>query len=313
VARGRQSRRWTIRLRSRITTFHNKITDNKEVFDFYSNIISSLLTLIALGTTIYFSVSALQKTDEQNKNAAAQLILAQKQFEYSKQLHTEDSLASEQKDAVTNGRFIQDTIKQSKQAKYQDQRNLQQDKSNQLQYHLNQSQLRAIQIQASTAEAQFRQQQEQYKQQLYEQRPVFSIDSVRTTLINSVKSSIRFVISNKGIRPAHIDSTVIAFYNPQELCFSTTSMGSNLDLIAGQNFMETSSINIYNPCLQSQITVYYLVIYYKDRISGVSRVEPIFFHYEYSKQHQFLWARVTGKLRDDFAIKLKRKNILVID
>ncbi|MDB5288420.1 MAG: hypothetical protein JWR05_3369 [Mucilaginibacter sp.] len=306
--------------RNHIRDFHQQIETKPDVFNFYSNVISSILTLVALIVTIYFSLSALNKTDTQNKNAVeqliqakAQLILAQQQFQYSKQLHSEDLIASSIKDRITNERFIKDTIKQGQQERSQELRYRLQVGFNKQQYTVNKGQLKAIEIQAKTAEAQFFQSQDQYKQQQYEQRPIFNIDSVSVTSINMVKSSIRFNFSNSGIRSAHVDSTILAFYNPKELCLSVTSNTSNLDLVPRTSFLSTSPINIYQACLNSNLTVYYLLIYYRDKTTGVSQVEPIFFKYEYSKNKQFMWSRVTGPLKAEFANKLKIKKVLVIE
>lgn len=305
--------------RNYFNTLHHKIKDNPEIFDFYSNLGSSALTLLALGATIYFSLSALSKTDIQNQNAVeqlkeakAQLVLAQQQFQYSKQLHVEESISSNQKDAVSNERFIKDTIKQGQRERAQEGRNQLQDAANGQQFNLNKSQLKAIQTQAKIAESQFYQQQDQYKQQLYEQRSVLNIDSVHVDSINSPKSTIQFYFSNKGYRPAHVDSTVLAFYNPSGTCFSVTKNGSNLDLISRTNFLSTSQVNIWNDCLKNNLTIYYLLIYYKDKISGDNQVEPIFFRYGYL-HHQFFWTRVFGRDVDDFKAKLKRKNIFFIE
>lgn len=300
--------------------FHRKIKESPEVFNFYSNLFSSTLTLLALSATVYFSISALRKTDTQNKNAVeqlnqakAQLLLAQQQFQYSKQLHTEDSISSTIKEKIANDRFVKDTSKQGQREKAQEIRNHIQDAANEQQFILNKSQLKAIQIQAKTAEAQYFQQQQQYKQQQYEQRPVLNIDSINITKTNSIKSALRFYLSNKGIRIAHIDSTILAFYNPQLLCFSFTSDNANLDLIPGKTSLFTSKVNIYEACLNSNLTIYYLLIYYKDKTTGVSEIEPIFFTYKYVTPNQFSWSRARGPILKDFIISLKRKKILVIE
>ena len=60
--------------------FHEKIKKEPTIFDFYSKAISSLLTLMALGATIYFSLMALHKTDTQNQNAEKQLNEAKAQL-----------------------------------------------------------------------------------------------------------------------------------------------------------------------------------------------------------------------------------------
>lgn len=264
------------------------------------------LTIIALGFTIWYSSQSL-------KSANDQFHLAQKQFIESKKLHTEDSISSFQKDRVANGRFIKDTTKQGQHERAQEQRNHLQDALNQQQFDVNKSQLKAIQTQAKIAQSQFYQQQEQYKQQLYEQRPVFFIDSVSITTINSIRSTLRFYFSNQGIRSAHVDSTVLAFYNPLGTCFSVTPISSNQDLILQKTSLATTQINIWDDCLKSNLTVYYLLIYYKDKITGSNQIEPIFFRYEYLQQHRFFWSRVTGPVLIDFKVKLKKKKVFVIE
>lgn len=299
-------------------TFHKKIKDNPEVIDFYSKLISSIITLLALGATIYFSLKALSKTDIQNQNAGkqlkqakSQLTLAQQQFQYAKRLHTEDSISSAKKDKIANDRFILDTIKQAQREKMQELQNQLQNAASKQQFVLNKSQLKAIQIQAKTAKAQFRQQQSQYQQQIYEQRPVFLIDSVHNVTVNSVKSTTQVFISNKGIRTAHIDTVVFAFYNHYLLESHGIVDLSNLDLIPEKNYLATDPINIYEDCLNSHDTIYYLLICYRDKTTGASQKETIFFTYGYTKEHQFYWTHVLGPLKDDFITELKSKNIFV--
>src|SRR5206468_1925385 len=102
-----------------------------------------------------------------------QLRLAQEQFEYSKKLHTEDSIASEKKNKTSEQRFIRDTLKQAKQEQFEDKKERLQIQTNRQQFKLNEAQLKAAQAQANTMNAQYLQQQEQFVQQQYEQRPVF--------------------------------------------------------------------------------------------------------------------------------------------
>jgi hypothetical protein len=276
--------------------------------------------LLALTSTIFFSLSSLSKTDQQNKNATeqlmqakAQLMLAQQQFQYSKKLHTEDSLLSIGKEKLSNDRFVKDTARQRQRELAQQSRNQLQDIANKQQFNLNKSQLKAVQIQAKTAEAQYYQQQKQYQQQLYEQRPIFTIDSVQISNKNSVLSKLRFFISNVGYRPAHIDSTLLAFFNSDLLCFSVTSNVSNLDLIPGKNVIFTSEINIYQNCLLSNTTFYYLIVYYKDTYTGKNQIEPIFFTYQIIKPNKFGWSRIYGPAIEEFKNKLKQKKVLVVE
>ena len=217
------------------------------------------------------------------------------------------------KDLVSNYRFKEDTTKQGIKERSQERRNVLQDNANKQQLRINQSQLRAIQSQAKIAEDQFYQQQDVYKQQLYEQRPVFFIDSIHIDSINIAVSKFRFYVTNKGIRTAHIDSLVLAFYDPQNLCLSVTPQPSNLDLVPEKSFLATSDIVIYNECLHSASTIYYLLLFYKDKTTGTNQIEPIFFRYQYLPKHQFVWARVTGPAKEPFLKELKKKKVFVIE
>lgn len=300
--------------------FHSRIKASPEVFSFYSNLISSALPLAALCAAIYFSINALRKTDTQNqsvtlqlKHAKDQLSLAQKQFGYSKGLHTEDSIASDKKEKRSEQRFIRNTLKQAKQERLEDKKERLQTLTNRQQFKLNEAQLKAVQAQAKTMGAQYLQQQEQYIQQQYEQRPVFYIDIVQIKHINDVKSTIEFAFSNKRIRSAHVDSTIIAIYNELQGCFSVKANASNLALIPHQNSLLTSNIKIYKACLDSKTTVYHIIIYNKDRVTGSNRVDPIFFIWQYNNRHQFLWSRVNGPAIKEFVNRLARKKILVLE
>jgi len=292
---------------------NNWISANPNVAQFWGSILASLITLAALIITIFFSLSALKESHTQNLNASQQLILAKEQFQYAKKLHTQDSLISVKNDFMANERFKEDTTKQLKREKLQEVRNKIQDAANKQQLNLNAGQLLALQAQAKTSNELFLQQKDQYRQQLYEQRPIFYIDSLDITKITDVRSTIMFFFSNKGIRPAHVDSVALAFFNPLYLCFSVTKLNSNLDLLPTKNSLITSKINIYNDCLNNNQTVYYLLIYYKDNISGQSHIEPIYFQYTYTKQKQFTWNRYFGSSRAEFSKRLKTKGIFVLD
>lgn len=293
---------------------HRSVEDNPNVVSFYSNLISSLLTLSALIATVYFSVTTLQNAGQQLTEAGQQLKLAQQQFIYSKKQHSEDSLASIQKDLLLDQRFVDDTVKQNRREAYQEIRNRNQDEANKQQFVLNREQLKAIQLQAKTAESQLNQQLDQYKQQLYEQRPVFIIDSSHVVSVNSVKSTIQFTFSNKGFRSAHVDSVILAFDNEAKNCFSVTNNPGGFDAVNNhQSTLLTTPINIYNACLNDKKTIYYLLIYYKDKASGNSQIEPIFFIWNLLPNKQFGYQRVTNEYLTEFKKRLKRKSIFYID
>ncbi len=303
-----RSRNFLVRLFRKI---NDLVNNNPESSQFWGSIISSAITLLALLITVIFSWKALSESQKQNDNAKQQLNLAVSQFKSSQKQHSEDSITAANKEIIANDRFIKDTTKQSQREREQERRNQLQDAANKQQYELNKSQLNAVQVQANIAKQQFNQQQQQYKQQTYEQRPVFNIDSPTITKINSVKSTIGFSFSNQGIRPAHVDSMVLAYYNSKYLCFDVIISPSNLDLISQRISQITGQIQIFNDCVSSNLTTYYLLIYYKDIFSGTSKVEPIFFNYSYSNQHKFNWGHNYSPTNQEFIKLLNKKKIPV--
>lgn len=286
---------------------------NPETSQFWGSIISSAITLLALLITVFFSWKALSESQKQNNNAKQQLSLAVNQFKSSQKQKSEDSIANAKKDTIANNRFILDTVKQGQRERRQEHRNQLQDAANKQQYELNKSQLNAIQVQAQIAKDQFKQQQLQYKQQLYEQRPVFTIDSAIVNKVNSVKSTIKFSFSNIGFRPSHIDSVIYAYYNPTNLCFEVASFHSNLDLLPQKGSIITLPINVYNDCLYNGLNIYYLLIYYNDKLDAMSKIESIFFRYEEAKPHQFRWSHFEGLPKQDFIKRLKKSKIFTVE
>ncbi|MEO6852195.1 MAG: hypothetical protein ABI203_11260 [Mucilaginibacter sp.] len=275
---------------------------------FWTNIIIITITFVTLLVTSYFSKQNLQLSTNQYKGSV-------EQFNYLRNADNIKALNDLKKEKENLQRMYRDSVHLSENEKSQNSRNKHQDILNSQQLEINKQQLAAIKIQATTAQNQFAQQAEQYKQQLFEKRSIFEIDSVKIDSSRTIIPKISFMFSNKGIRAPHVDSTVLAFYNPnpKSLCFSVTPNSTDLDLVAGQNQIFTSWVNIYRNCLKDKSTAYYLVIYYKDIVTGQNQIESIFFRYEYNKQHQFSYSRIYGQIKKEFIERLKKKKIFVIE
>jgi hypothetical protein len=275
---------------------------------FLTNIGLIVFTLLTIIVSSYYSRKNLELSTNQYKSAIDQ-------FKYLRTSDSLKALSDLKKDRRNIQRSTQDSIHAAKIEVTQYLRNKHQDTLNSQQLAINKQQLTAIKTQAITAQNQFSQQEEQYRQQLYEKRPIFTIDSIKIDSTVSYKPKISFVFTNRGSRVAHVDSTVLAFYNPDPkyFCSSVTKNSSNLDLIPQQTFLTTSWINIFKDCLHANSTQYYLLIYYKDKITGESQIEPIFFTYVITKQRQFSYGKIYGLAKKEFIKQLKKKMIFVAD
>lgn len=271
---------------------------------FFVNLVLVILTLVTLFATSNFSNQSLKLSSLQYKTTI-------NQFKYQRSL---DSV-KDKKDSIINLklalRYITDSLRQAQTNHNIEKRNNNQDLLNLKQLAINNQQLLAIKSQAQTAKKQSQEQSEQYKQQFFERRPFFAIDNVIIDTINNYKSKIAFNFSNKGVRTAHVDSCILAFYNSKYLCQSITPNPANLDAPQQQYLLSTSHINIYKDCLDSPNTVYFLLIYYKDFATGENKEEPIFFQYSFNKQKLFLVSRLfIDRVPLEFKSLLIKKGII---
>ncbi len=265
---------------------------------FWTNMILVLITLSALIINSYFSKKSLALSTEQYKSTL-------RQFDY---LRITDSL-KEQK-ALKQRRL--DSILSTTESKAQSDRNNSQDLLNNRQLNINSKQLKATRSQAQTLKNQLDEQIKQYKEQFFERRPFFNVDNINIdSLTVKYKPNISFVFSNKGIRVAHVDSTIIAFYNLKLGCYSVTPNTANLETQVQQNNLNTSQINIYRDCLNSNNTIFFLLIYYKDFATNDARNQAVFFQYKFNAQKQFLYIPLLkSQVPIEFKSFLKKKKVV---
>lgn len=258
---------------------------NSGKIQFFINLGLLIVTLSAVIITSHYSKENLELSTKQYNSAI-------KQFNYQRKLDRIKNISDSIKDRNAAKHFTNDSIVQVTKDKMQYERNKKQDLLNDRQLSINNQQLIATNKQAQALENQLNGQMEQYKQQLLERRPFFTIDNISVDSPNLYKNKVSFVFSNKGIRSAHVDGTILAFFNLRLGCHSITPDQGNLDAPPQQYSLNTSSINIYHDCLNSPSTIYFLLIYYKDFATGESKTDPIFFTYSFNKQKQFVYNRL---------------------
>ncbi|HWD88346.1 MAG TPA: hypothetical protein VG367_09485 [Mucilaginibacter sp.] len=258
---------------------------NAGKMQFFINLGLLTITLIAVLITFHYSKENLELSTIQYSSAI-------KQFNYQRKLDSLRNISDSIKDRNNSRRFTKDSIIQVNKEKQQADRNKKQDVLNDRQLDINNQQLLAAKKQAQTLESQVNEQKQQYREQLQQGRPIFAVDNVYIDSSNLYKSKISFIFSNKGIRSAHVDGTVLAFFNLAKGCHSITPNSGNLDAPPQQYFLNTSQINIYHDCLNSSLTIYLLLIYYKDFATGEDKIDPIFFTYSLNSQRQFLYNRL---------------------
>lgn len=257
------------------------------------------ITVVTMLTTWYFSSQNL-------KLSTAQFDLAMSQFNHQRKQDSLNKINDSLKDRMLDLHIKNDSIKQEKKDKIEYEKDQNQRKLNIRQLKINGQQLSAIRSQATTAKNQLDAQTEQFKEQSFERKPYFMIDNVTIDSSIKYKPKISFTFSNRGIRPAHVDSTILAFYNWLLGCYSVTPNTANLDASPQQNSLFTSQINIFDDCLKSTNTIYYLIIYYRDFATDEPKQQALFFQYKISKDRQFLYSRVSSKV-----IGVEFKNFLI--
>jgi hypothetical protein len=249
---------------------------------FLINIILVVVTIFTLLSTWYFSEKNLALSTNQYKSTVDQ-------FNYQRKVDSLKNITDSMKESKYSSQRISDSIIQSNKDKIQE--NL-----NNRQLNINKQELLTSESQAQTTKNQLTEQTEQYKEQSYERQPYFMINGIYIDSTIKYKPKISFSFSNKGVTPAHVDSTILAFYNVFMGCNSITPNSGNLDAPPQQNMLNTSEINIYNDCLQSNQTVFYLIIYYRNFSTELPQKQEIFFQYHFNKNKEFLYSRLTSKL-----------------
>jgi hypothetical protein len=273
---------------------------------FITSIILVILTIGTLGLTWYYSNKNLTLSTFQYKSAI-------KQFQYQRRLDSIKNISDFAKEKIAAITHTKDSLIQVKKDSFQTVRNQRQDSLNKKQLAINNEQLTTAKNQAQTLKNQLVEQTKQYKEQFFERRPFFTVDNVNIDSTIEYKPKISFVFTNKGIRTAHVDSTFLAFFNLKLGCHSLTRNTANLES-QQQNFLNTSQINIYNDCLKSPFTIFFLLVYYKDFATDQIHKTPIFFQYSFNKQKQFSYSRLLiSQVPNEFKRFLENKTIPLND
>jgi hypothetical protein len=284
---------------------HKKSLKVKDYFEVHSGKLQFIVNSVLVAITVFAMFLTWYFSSQNLKLSTAQFNLAMNQFNHQRKQDSLNKINDSVKDRILNVRLKNDSIKQEKKDKIEYEKDQNQRKLNIRQLQINGQQLSAIKSQASTAKNQLDAQIEQFKEQSYERKPYFMIDNVTIDSSVKYKPKISFTFTNRGIRPAHVDSTILAFYNIVLGCHSITPNTANLDASPQQNSLFTSQINIFDDCLISTNTIFYLIIYYRDFATDQPKEQAIFFQYKFSKDHQFLYSRLSSN-----AIGLEFKNYL---
>lgn len=278
---------------------------HSEKLQFFINCGLLIATLGTLIVTSYYSRQNLRLSTDQYKAAINQFNSLRKADSIKELKELED-------ERLNNQRISRDSVNQIHKDDLMNSRNKTQDLINKKQLEINKQQLLAVQEQAKFTQKQVEQQEKQYKELYFEKRPIFMVSDLKIDTTRKVIPKISFYITNRGERAAHIDSTLLVFDNPKNLCFSKTSNISNMYLpINGAIF--TSWVNIYRDCLLSSSTNYYLLIYYKDGNTNQPQTISIYFKFGLDAQHGLFFATVDELEKGEFIKDLKNKRIPLSD
>ncbi|MFD0940401.1 hypothetical protein [Pedobacter boryungensis] len=215
-----------------------------------------VLTLVALGATIYFSQQSLKQSSEQLKQgkiqlkqASEQLNLAQSQFKESVNQRKIDSGKSDENEKIQNKRFD-------------------------IQNNINKKNLNAIELQAKIAQSQFEAQSKTTAELLYQNRPIFMIGDAN---FDTLENRGHLMIRNIGKRPAKIiRSKLFAFdANTYKRVRVSYTPYDNLEL--NENSLGKFSIEMYKGEFDDNRTLYYLHFVYEDVINGENKHFQKFF------------------------------------
>lgn len=188
-----------------------------------------VVTFLTLVASVYFSFNSLQISGTQLEQAKTQLELAQRQFDESLKQREVDKKHANRSDSLQGTRFNrQDSI--------------------------NKRSLLAIELQAKIAKSQYESQELMKKDIVYQNRPIFLLDSVK---FDAKSNRALIYVQNVGKRPAKIVLTKIATYNSSHHEMYVNSPGlENTDLNEKiEVFFNVSTTTTY---FEDPKTMYYL-------------------------------------------------------
>ncbi|QHS55715.1 hypothetical protein GWR56_09275 [Mucilaginibacter sp. 14171R-50] len=284
------------------------VKKNKTLAQTYTNIISAVLTLIAVLSTIHFSNKAILESHNATVSANRQVDLSLLQYSLSKaefdrsQLkEINDSLKEIIENNVKNRQRTSDSIRLAQNDAFQRE-------SFNTQKAINEQQLKAITKQASTAEAQFNMQKLQ-NADLYERnKALFFVDTVKTRPKNSVTTFVSFRIKNSGNTWAHIDSIYIAAYNPTYLYFNSRLSNSNVDMQPQITEVNTNALEVFGRYVGLDDTYYCVIIYYYDTADKREKPIPNFFRYASDGNKHFVTLPLFPDIINSFYTEILKHN-----
>lgn len=223
--------------------------EKKSFVEKNANTILIIITLISLGISIFFSISALEQTRFATNISYKQYV---------------DVIRNRKIDSI---RFVKSALKDSISE-------LQQVKRNSYQDSINKKQLIAISIQAKSAEKILALQNKAYFQQLINEQPKFTVLSAFLDVIKN-DTSASFIIKNTGIRPTATNRKRLLGWNQKYNYFKTVISEGRTIMDKEENVQIDLPIskNVFN----DEETLYYLKIEYKDVLNPKKKSYEFYF------------------------------------
>ncbi|AYL98939.1 hypothetical protein [Mucilaginibacter celer] len=285
------------------------INNNQSTAQTYTNIIATFVTLIALIITVHYSNKGIEESEKSNNSAKEQLILAQQQYELSKQ-----EIERSKKNELERDKKQAADEKQEQTHKYFDSIRIHRNDSFQIvsfaqQALINKQQLKAISKQAETAEAQFNLQERQSADIYERNKAIFTIDSVIINRSRATTPLVSFRIRNTGNLWAHADSIRISVFNPSFLYFNTQLNNTNADLSPNMLEIKTGGLPVYKDYIDLNDTFYCIIIYHYDTANKIEKGIPAFFRYSFDSKNRFTLLPAPAEMINSFSIEMNKRGI----
>lgn len=223
-----------------------------------------LVTFLTLVASVYFSNMSLQISKNQLEQAKEQLILAQNQFKESLAQRAIDKADEYKKDSSQEMRF-------------------------KVQAAMDLKNLQSFDLQAKIAKSQFESQYLMNKDIVYQNRPIFSLISVK---LDSVKSLVSITIKNVGKRPAKILLTKVAICNPSyKEMYTNGPVIENIDL--NESIEVTFKVGCTPTYYKNPKTMYYLHFKFQDLATNQTQNYVKYFHWQFDPPNTYSWSDIS--------------------
>lgn len=216
--------------------------------------------MATLGITVYFSQISIKLSSSQLVQAREQLKLAQNQFQ--------ESLA--QRAIDKRDEYIKDSL---------------QDMRFKVQAAMDLKNLQSFDLQAKIAKSQYESQNLMNKDIVYQNRPIFSLVSVK---LDTISNLALINIKNVGKRPAKIVLTKVATYNSSHREMYVNSPGpENTDL--NESIEVSFKVGTTPTYFKDPKTMYYLHFKYQDLTTDESKDFEKYFRWQLIQPNVYSW------------------------